>query len=169
MTLRDIRGKMITFSDFVQKLYSICGNGDTIPNFLLTVLYNFTEKQSDSVFDKDDSELRKIFNGKRNFPKKSASYILSNIDKAKFDTYLYDLLSEDARFELCNIFAPFISNATTENITTELSCLFTSIFMNITDKTLSVKKLPFLRFLFLISIGNLRKLLNPFYCCVIKF
>lgn len=131
---------MITFSDFVQKLYSICGNGDTIPNFLLTVLYNFTEKQSDSVFDKDDSELRKIFNGKRNFPKKSASYILSNIDKAKFDTYLYDLLSEDARFELCNIFAPFISNATTENITTELSCLFTSIFMNITDKTLSVKK-----------------------------
>lgn len=124
----------MTFSEFIQKLYPYCGNGETQPQFLLTLLTNITNEQADPIFDKEDSDLRKIFSGTRNLPKKSASYFLTHLDKGKFDTYLYDLLSEDALTELCNEFESSIGNATKDDITTKLSDYFSSILKNIAYK-----------------------------------
>lgn len=124
----------MTFSEFIQKLYIHCGNGDTQPNFLRALLSNITDAQEDPFFEKDDNYLNKFFNGTRQFPQKSASYILTHLDKGKFDTYLYDLLAEDALTELCNDFEPIVGNASTEDITEKISNLFVSILKAITTK-----------------------------------
>lgn len=128
-------GKILTFGDLVQKLYTHCGNGVTQPNFIRTMLSKITSEQEDSIFEKDDTDLRKIFSGTRKLPKKSASYILTHLDKGKFDTYIYDLLSEDALTELCNEFEPFVGNASITDITAKISDLFVSILKSITAKT----------------------------------
>lgn len=125
----------MTFNEFVQKLYTHCGNGDTQPNFLRVLLSNISSEQQDSLFDKDDNYLNKFFNGTRKFPQKSASYILTHLDKSRFDTYLYDLLADDARLELCNDFEPFVGNASKDDITTKISDLFVSILRAITTKS----------------------------------
>ncbi len=140
----------MTFNQFVQKLYTHCGNGNTQPNFLRELFCKITNAQEDPIFDKDDDYLRKFFSGTRNLPQKSASYLLTHLDKGKFDTYLYDLLAEDALTELCNDFEPFIGNASNENITTKLSELFTSIL-----KAIATKKEVATKSAFTIEIPNL--------------
>ena len=127
----------MTFSEFIQKLYIRCGNGYTQPNFLRTLLSKITDAPKDSFFGEDDNYVNKFFNGARPFPRKIASYILTHLEKGKFDTYLYDLLAEDALMELCNDFEPIVGNASTGDITEKISNLFVSIL-----KAIATKKEP---------------------------
>lgn len=124
----------MTFNEFVQKLYTHCGNGDTRANFLRALLSNISSEQEDPIFEKDDNYLNKFFKGTRPLPQKSALYISTHLDKGKFDTYIYDLLTEDALTELCNEFEPFVGNASNDNITTKISDLFASILRAIIKK-----------------------------------
>ena len=125
---------ILNFNEFAQKLYTRCGNGETQPNFLRELFFKISSEHDDSIFKIDDDYLRKIFSGKRKLPQKSASYLLTHLDKSKFDTYLYDLLAEDALIELCNDFEPIVGNSSTDDISTKIADLFTSILKEIVTK-----------------------------------
>lgn len=127
----------MTFSEFVNKLYTYCGNGQIAPIFLQELLKKITSEQKDVIFEKEESEYRKYFNGNRNLPKKSATYILSHLDKECFDSYLYNSFSDDSLIQLCKEFEDEIGNATSENVTEKLTDLFISILKNI-----AIKKQP---------------------------
>ncbi len=124
----------MNFNEFVQKLYTHCGNGETQPNFLRELFSKISSEHDDPIFEKDDDYLRKFFSGKRKLPQKSASYLLTHLDKSKFDTYLYDLLAEDALIELCNDFEPIVGNSSTADISTKIADLFTSVLKEIVTK-----------------------------------
>lgn len=47
----------MTFNQFVQKLYTHCGNGNTQPNFLRELFCKITNAQEDPIFEKDDDYL----------------------------------------------------------------------------------------------------------------
>ena len=99
----------MTFNQFVQKLYTHCGNGNTQPNFLRELFCKITNAQEDPIFEKDDDYLRKFFSGTRNLPQKSASYLLTHLDKGKFDTYLYDLLAKMPSQSYVMILSPLLA------------------------------------------------------------
>lgn len=124
----------MTFNQFVQKFYTHCGNGNTQPNFLRELFSKISDAQEDPIFEQDDDYLRKFFKGTRKLPKKSASYLLTHLDRGKFDTYFYDLLADDALTELCNDFEPFVGNASINDITAKIADLFIKILKNITTK-----------------------------------
>ena len=124
----------MNFSEFVNKLYLFCGNGETPSNFLVAILTAATTEQDDDIFDRNNDYLKKIFNGKREISKKSVSYILTHLDKGKLDTYIYDLLAEDALIELCDAFEEQIGNTTKDDVTTKLSELFVSLMKKIATK-----------------------------------
>ncbi len=131
----------MNFNEFAQKLYTRCGNGETQSNFLRELFFKISSEHDDSIFKIDDDYLRKIFSGKRKLPQKSASYLLTHLDKSKFDTYLYDLLAEDALIELCNDFEPIVGNSSTDYISTKIADLFTSILKEIvTKKDVAINK-----------------------------
>ena len=131
----------MNFNEFVQKLYTHCGNGKTQPDFLRELFSKISSEQDDPILEKDDDYLRKIFSGKRKLPQKSASYLLTHLDKGKFDTYLYDLLAEDALIELCNDFEPIVGNSSADDISTKIADLFTSILKEIvTKKDIAINK-----------------------------
>lgn len=132
---------ILNFNEFAQKLYTRCGNGETQSNFLRELFFKISSEHDDSIFKIDDDYLRKIFSGKRKLPQKSASYLLTHLDKSKFDTYLYDLLAEDALLELCNDFEPIVGNSSTDDISTKIADLFTSILKEIvTKKDVAINK-----------------------------
>ncbi len=121
-------------SEFLKKLYSIGGNGKNQANFLLDLFTNITLEQSDPFFEKDDADLRKLYNGNRELSKKSATYILSHLDKENFANYLNDILTEDALIELCREFENDIGISTKENILDKLTDLIIKILKNRTKK-----------------------------------
>lgn len=125
---------ILNFNEFAQKLYTRCGNGETQSNFLRELFFKISSKHDDSIFKIDDDYLRKIFSGKRKLPQKSASYLLTHLDKSKFDTYIYDLLAEDALVELCNDFESIVGNSSAEDISTKIADLFKSILERIVAK-----------------------------------
>lgn len=132
---------ILNFNEFAQKLYTRCGNGETQPNFLRELFFKISSEHDDSIFKADDDYLRKIFSGKRKLPQKSASYLLTHLDKSKFDTYIYDLLAEDALVELCNDFESIVGNSSAEDISTKIADLFKSILERIVaKKEISVNK-----------------------------
>ena len=131
----------MNFNEFVQKLYTHCGNRKTQPDFLRELFSKISSEQDDPILEKDDDYLRKIFSGKRKLPQKSASYLLTHLDKGKFDTYLYDLLAEDALIELCNDFEPIVGNSSADDISTKIADLFKSILKEIvTKKDIAINK-----------------------------
>ena len=131
----------MNFNEFVQKLYTHCGDGKTQPDFLRELLSKISSEHDNPILEKDDDYLRKIFSGKRKLPQKSASYLLTHLDKDKFDNYLYNLVAEDVLIELCNDFEPIVGNSSAEDISTKITDLFTSILREIvTKKDIAVNK-----------------------------
>lgn len=124
----------MTFSAFVQKLYPHCSNGKIPADFVVEVLSEITTEQDDSIFDKSNDYLKKIYNGTKSISQKSASAILTKLDKNKFDSYLYELLSEDALIELSTDFENELGNVTKDEITTKLTDLFVLIIKRIATK-----------------------------------
>ena len=125
---------ILNFNEFAQKLYTRCGNGETQSNFLRELFFKISSEHDDSIFKIDDDYLRKIFSGKRKLPQKSASYLLTHLDKSKFETYIYDLLAEAALVELCNDFESIVGNSSAEDISTKIADLFKSILERIVAK-----------------------------------
>lgn len=132
----------ITFSEFLQKLYPFCSAQSNTPEFLYELLRHAVNITSDDAagkkndpLDLDESSLRKIYNGNRPLPQKTANHILQNLDRTAFDSYLFELLSDDALTELCKEFEPYIGLATKENITTKLTDLFVQILKVLSQKT----------------------------------
>lgn len=117
----------MTFSEYVQKLYPFYGNGEEESNFLIRLLSSATTEQDDKCFDYKPEYLKRIYNGKKSLNKKSASYILTHLDKAQFDSEFFELLSDDALIELCKTFENEVGNASKEDITQKLADLFTEI------------------------------------------
>lgn len=126
----------MSISEFLNILYSYCGNGDTPSDFVIKIFSQFTNEQENDFFDKSNDELRRIFNGKKNIKKTSISYILTHLKKGAFDTYLYDLLSEDSLIELSYKFEQYIGNTTTDTITTKI----TDLFISLLEKQISKNK-----------------------------
>lgn len=127
----------MTFSEFSKLLYPLCGNGETPSNFLIALFGAITSSDSNPLFDKKPDYLKRIYEGKKFLTKKDATFILSNLEKGGFDTYIYDLLSEDALIKLCGNFEPYVGNATTDDITTKIADLFISILEQIAKGTIN--------------------------------
>ena len=117
----------MNLSEFLKILYSYCGNGDSPANFMILIFSKITDEQENDFFDKSNDELKRIFNGKKTIKKSSISYFLTHIDKDAFDSYLYNLLSDDSLMELCNKFEDYIGNSTKENISYKIADLFVGI------------------------------------------
>lgn len=129
----------MTLSLFLQELYKVCGNGNNQPDFVNTVLQSVFDEENARRFKKefpfiDESTLNKYFRGERKLSGTNAKLILSNLNKDGLDTYLNDLLTEDARIELCGIFEKHIGNVTSDDITLKLSHLLVEILQTIAYK-----------------------------------
>ncbi|MEG1567787.1 MAG: hypothetical protein RR347_08900 [Anaerovoracaceae bacterium] len=124
----------MTFNAFVQKLYPLCSNGKMPADFVIEVLSEMTTEQDDSIFDKGNDYLKKIYNGTKFISQKSASAILTKIDKTKFDSFLYERLSDDALIELAASFESEIGNVTKDDVTTKLIDLLVLIMKQIATK-----------------------------------
>lgn len=124
----------MTFSSFVQKLYPYCSNGKSPADFVVVVLSEMTTEQDDSLFDKSNDYLKKIYNGTKFISQKSASALLTKVDKTKFDSFLYEMLSDDALIELGADFENEIGNVSKDNVTTKLIELLVSIIKKIATK-----------------------------------
>lgn len=133
--LTDKGESALTFSEFAKLLYPFCGNGETPSNFLVALFGAVSTETDDPLFDKKGDSLKRIYEGKKRVTKKSASYILSHLEKSGFDTYLYDLVSDDALVELCGRFEPYVGNATKDDISTKIADLFVSILEEIAKGT----------------------------------
>lgn len=128
----------MTLSLFLQELYKVCGYGNQ-PAFVNTVLQSIFDEENARRFKKefpiiDDSLLNKYFSGNRKLSGKNAKLILSNLNKDGLETYLNDLLTEDARIELCGIFEQYIGNVTSDEIKLKLSHLLVEILQEIAYK-----------------------------------
>lgn len=137
--MKHLRNTIMKFCEFLQKLYPYCGNGETPAHFTLTLLEKLTDEHDDGIFDKEDSYYRWIYHGKsgkteRPLPKKSASYILTHLNKNDFDSYFYNLSSDSSLEELCLAFEQEIGISTVENITCKLYDLLVKILNDIINK-----------------------------------
>lgn len=119
------------FSEFAKTLYPFCGNGETPSNFLVALLGAVTNEQSDPLFDKSSEYLKRIYEGQKKISKTSASYILCHLEKESFDSYIFNLVSDDALAELCDKFAPYAGSSTKDDISTKIAALFISILEEI--------------------------------------
>ena len=102
----------MTFSDYLKKLYPFYGNGEKESDFIIRLLCSATTAQDDGIFDYKPEYLKRIYNGEKNINKKGASYILTHLDKEKFDCEFFNLLSDDSLVELCNEFKSIFCNST---------------------------------------------------------
>ena len=131
----------MNFSVFAKLLYPFCGNGETPSNFLLALLDAFTTDNEDPFFDKSSDELKRIYEGKRK-SLKSASYFLSKHSKEDFDSYIYNLVSDDALVELCGKFEPYVGNTTAEDVSIKLTSLLVAILYDTINGTTTAGLLP---------------------------
>ncbi len=129
----------MTFSDYLKKLYPFYGNGEKESDFIIRLLCSATTAQDDGIFDYKPEYLKRIYNGEKNINKKGASYILTHLDKEKFDCEFFNLLSDDSLVELCNEFKSIFCNSTKDNITQNLADLFVDIMKSIANQTKSIK------------------------------
>lgn len=125
----------MTFSDYLKRLYPFYGNGEKESDFIIRLLGSATTIQDDKVFDYKPEYLKRIYNGEKNINKKGASYILTHLDKGKFDCEFFNLLSDDSLIELCNEFNDMFCNSTRDNITQNLTDLFVDIMKSIANQT----------------------------------
>lgn len=121
----------MTFSEFAKLLYPYCGNGENPSNFLVALFSNATKNDAHAVFDKKPEYLKRIYEGQKAVTQEDASYILTNLEKGKLDTYLFDLLSDDALTELCRLLQPHVGAATNDDITAKIATLFVFILEKI--------------------------------------
>jgi len=127
----------LIFSEYLKMLYPFCcgssnddedGDRKSPAEFVVALLSAATTEQDDPIFDKTNDYLRRIYNGKKRISQKSASYVLTHLNKLGLeDTFLNAVPSEDARVELCGLFEPYIGNATIDDIAFKLANLFVSI------------------------------------------
>ncbi len=89
----------MTFSDLLNRIFSYCSGGMSQHVFVRTILKNFTEG-IDPCADLVDDYVNRLFTGKKPLSKTLARKICASINTMGLDTYLYDLLSEDARILL---------------------------------------------------------------------
>jgi len=93
----------VTFSEFAQMLYPFYGNGRYPSDLVVALVGNIiedTEDESCSLLDKRPEYLTRIYNGDKAFPKGDASFVLSHLDRGKFESFLTDT-TDDTIDMLC--------------------------------------------------------------------
>ncbi len=162
----------MTLSEFAQKLFPYCNNGENKGEFFINLIEASVNETTNKFFTLSNDYYTRLFEG-RKFPTYAANYIISHIDKEKLDnTFLNETPSEDALIELCNIFEPYIGNATKDNVATKITTLFVNIMKNLSTQNKEIEKMP-------ISINmeqslsqivnNLSKLTPEKIDCILKY
>ena len=128
----------MTFSEFINKLYSCCGNGRIPAVFIEDFLKNIVDEYDEKILLKDETEYRKYFNAvkstskkPRTIPKPMASYLLTHLDSGKFEAFIWDNTNETSLNELCFVFNDEIPTATIDDITSKLESVFRKTLLSI--------------------------------------
>lgn len=84
----------MTFSEFAQTLYPYCGGGQNRSDFVVSLIKKIVEDDDDKIElpldDTTSDYLGRLFSG-RNFPQRTAAFILGHLDKVKFEGYISNL------------------------------------------------------------------------------
>lgn len=121
----------MTFSEFINKLYSCCGNGRIPAVFIEDFFKNIVDEYDEKILQKDETEYRKYFNAvkstskkPRTLPKTAASYLMTHLVSDKFEVFIWDNTNDTSLNELCFVFNNEIPTATKHNITSKLEAVF---------------------------------------------
>lgn len=121
----------MTFSEFINKLYSCCGNGRIPAVFIEDFFKNIVDEYDEKILQKDETEYRKYFNAvkstskkPRTLPKTAASYLMTHLVSDKFEAFIWDNTNDTSLNELCFVFNNEIPTATKHNITSKLEAVF---------------------------------------------
>jgi hypothetical protein len=96
----------LEFCDLAKVLYPYCGGTDTHAEFVITLTNKIMKgKPGHSIgcgyvnpmIAKNRQSLQKFFSGKRSIPHKDARAILAHIDKTKFEKFIMNSTSDQAR------------------------------------------------------------------------
>jgi len=101
---------IMTFSEIANLLYPYCGEGVTNAEFVIILVDNFMEEPTDGDASGEYNpltglvarSLENFFSGSRPIGKKNASKILKHMDKARFESFIDDSLSNDAISAIAN-------------------------------------------------------------------
>lgn len=128
----------MTFSEFVNKIYPCCGNGRTESKFIEDFLKDIVDEYDKKILLKDDTEYRKYFNAcnststkPRTITKKMASYLLSHLDKDKFEDFIVNNSNDTSLNELCYVFIEEVPTATKNDIAQKIVPILKKIIENI--------------------------------------
>lgn len=128
----------MTFSEFINKLYSCCGNGRVPAIFIEDFFKNIVDEYDEKILQKDETEYRKYFNADkstskkpRTLPKTVASYLLTHLVSDKFETFIWDNTNDTSLNELCFVFNNEIPTATKHDIPNRLEAVFREILLSI--------------------------------------
>ena len=104
---------MYSFSDLMGKLYPYCGDGQSVEDYIFTMVNQLMEApSSEEAAHKVDvgkynpfasmqaDSIKRIYSGARNISAPNASIILGRLDKGRFWDYI-SRLTEDAQIGLC--------------------------------------------------------------------
>lgn len=88
----------VTFSELVQTLYPYCGRGQTRSDFVLTLIKNTIEGDDDRIVptldDMSADYLVRLFGGTKDFPQKTAVFVLGHLDKRNFVDFIANLTDD---------------------------------------------------------------------------
>lgn len=89
----------VTFSELAQTLFPYCGGGQNRSDFVLSLIKNTIEGDDDKIDlaldDMSSDYLGRLFGGMKDFPQKTAAFVLGQLNKEKFGGYIANL-SDDA-------------------------------------------------------------------------
>lgn len=137
----------MTFSEFAQLLCPYFGKGQKTGNFVMELVSNILEDQyledienQDKGFPLPDDldSCRKIFNGSRQISSKNAGKILSHLDKAKFENYILNTVSDTT----LHLFVLALQEKGIEVTETQIETVCTDLFASILEDCAKKKRAP---------------------------
>ena len=126
----------MTFSEYAQMLYPFCGDGKSPSDFVVALIGNITEDTNDEqcpLLDTKPDYLRRIYNGKRSISPLSATFVMSHLDKAKFESFIISEFSVDTLQRIATVLSEIgiQTNGTDADVAGKCADLLEEIFIGI--------------------------------------
>lgn len=134
----------MTFSDYAKMLYPFYGGGKSPSDFVVALIGNITEDtdaEQCPLLDTNPDYLRRIFNGLKPVSRLSATFVLSHLDKAKFEDYITNNFSVDTLQRVATVLSEtgIQTNGTDEDVAEKCAELLEKIFIDIANRKMHTK------------------------------
>ncbi|MHC1762458.1 MAG: ABC-three component system protein [Negativicutes bacterium] len=126
----------MTFSEYAQMLYPFCGDGKSPSDFVVALIGNITEDTDNEIcplLDTKPDYLRRIYNGRKSISPVNATFVMSHLDKAKFENFIISGFSVDTLQRIATVLSEIgiQTNGTDAEVAGKCTDLLEEIFTDI--------------------------------------